>query len=60
MVELNKAQILALKQLISKVDFDTLALTELPEEGVLLSLSDNDENVTKIALDRWGQGRLVP
>lgn len=60
LVTLNNRQLLAIQQLALKVNIEELVLTQAPDAVVVLVMRDINDNERKLALDQWGQGRLVP
>jgi len=58
LVTLNRAQLAALKKLISSLDIEQMELTETLDELVIVKLIDLEDNSTSLSLDEWGQGRL--
>ena len=58
MVTLNRAQLAALKKLISTIEIEQLVLSESIDEVVKVTLTDLNDNSMTLWIDEYGQGRV--
>jgi hypothetical protein len=59
MVELNRAQLHALGQLIKKVEIESVILAEVDGEKINVVMKDSAGNKVTIQLNKYGQGQLL-
>jgi hypothetical protein len=60
LVYLNRRQLLAVKQLITKVEFEDMILVDTPGSSVVgLTMTDLNGNELSLVLDKEGRGQIT-
>jgi hypothetical protein len=57
-IRLNRVQLLAIRQLISKVELEEVVIRQVTQDELVLTLKDMEGNERLLAMDEYGQGRL--